>query len=1228
MNEDVNAKTFVVGLGASAGGINAFREFFSKVSSDSGMAFVVILHLSPDYESKLAELLQLTINIPVTQVRETVRIEPDHIYVISPNQSLTLEDGHLSVTVTRGHDERRAPIDIFFRTLAESQQSRAVSVVLSGTGSDGSMGLKRVKESGGLTIVQDPSEAEFADMPRNAIATGLVDFVLPVSEIPDRIVAYRQQLGRIRIQYDESVGITPDQSLIDLFTIIRLRTGHDFSNYKRGTILRRIERRMGLSEITELSHYVRFIREHPEETGKLLKDLLISVTNFFRDRDAFDVLESQIIPKLFEGKSNIGQVRIWVPACATGEEAYSIAMLLSEYCMKLAFPPAVLVFATDIDEGAIATAREGFFTDAEVADVSQERLRSFFIKEALGYRVRRELREMVLFAAHNVVKDPPFSHLDLISCRNLLIYLNRSAQEKLLQIFQFALHTGGFLFLGGAESVEAAPDLFVSEIKEHHIYRSRSIATRYSIPVTDVTSLAPMVKRTSEHHQALERATERLTFMELHQKLLEHYAPPSIVVNNNFDIIHISESAGRYLTIPGGEPSHNLLKLLRPELRVEVRTALYQASQSLTSIEARGLKVEFDGKQEEINLKVRPARSDVDSTHGLFLVLFEPVSSLIQDRSEEVVPIDPSALKLEDELLKVKAQLTATIEQYEIQQEELRSSNEELQAMNEELRSSAEELETSKEELQSVNEELTTVNHELKVKIEELSKSNNDFQNLMASTEIGTIFLDRALRVKLFTPNAREIFNLISGDVGRPLLDITNKLHVPNILEDLEKVLKSLQTIEREIQTLSGDWFLMRVLPYRTTEDRIDGVVLTFLNITEHKRSQARERASEEYMKLVIESVKDYAIFTVSTDRRIATWNSGAERVFGYRESEIIGQSSDILFMPEDRNRGVPEMEMTTAEKEGRASDERFHLRKDGTRIYCSGVMAPLRGGELKGFVKIAQDLSEQKRAHEELRRTRDELEHRVRERTFELERANELLRVQVKERAAAEERARALLRQVVTVQEEERLRIARDLHDQLGQQLTALRLNLELLSEDCRGNEKLKSRIALLKAAAETIDSEVDFLAWELRPSALDELGLIAAIERFIVEWSKHFGVTAQFHSNGMDGVRLAPKAEINLYRIIQEALNNIHKHAAAVRVDILLERRGKRAVLIIEDDGRGIEPEKLTADGAQGLGLIGMRERAGLIGGSLEIESTPGKGTTIFVRVPIEDNSKESNE
>jgi two-component system CheB/CheR fusion protein len=1216
---DGPSPALVVGLGASAGGIRALSEFFAHVDPAEPLAYVVILHLSPDHESRLAEILQQTAPFEVTRVDGVTRINSGQAYVISPNLNLRIQDGMLVAQPVQHLEERKAPVDLFFRTLADGFGARSVAVVLSGTGPNGSNGLKRVKEHGGLTIVQDPSEAEFPDMPNNSIATGLVDYVMPVAGIPQRIAEYRARLAALpdavaadppQVSEDEAATLhgRTTHEWRDILTLLRVRTGQDFSNYKPATIRRRVERRLTVLGLTSLAEYAQLMREHPDEALLLMKELLISVTNFFRDPESYEVLEQRVLPVLFNNRDGSDQIRIWCAGCATGEEAYSLAMLFAERAATIVDSPAIQVFATDLDERAIATGREGLYSDADVADLSPARLARFFQREAGGYRVSRDLREMVLFAHHNVIRDPPFSHLDLVSCRNLLIYLNRTIQERLVSTFHFALRPGGFLFLGTSEAADGNPDLFVPVDKNAHVYESRTVASRPALPLAERV-LPPM--RPFPPAPEARPGGERISPGELHLRLLEQFSPPSLVVNEEYTLLHISPGAAPFMQMPAGEPSRDVFKLVHKDLRADLRTALHLAGRERRAIDISGVRMQTTDGARTLRITAKPVLREDAPVRGYFLVVLdEEPAGIVPDGSMRMTsPAEPESRQLSDELAWLKAQLRSTIEQYETHAEDARAANEELQAMNEELRSAAEELETSKEELQSVNEELTTVNQELKIKIEELGLSNNDFQNLINATDIAAIFLDRGLRVKLSTPRAQGIFNLLTTDIGRKLSDITSRLLYEDIQTDMLQVLDRLQTIEREVQTTEGRWYMMRILPYRTADDRIEGLAMTFHDITARHHAEEQLRAGEERLRLLIDSASDYAIFTFSEAGIVDSWNTGAERMFGYAGDEIIGQAADLLFTPEDREADVPGHEMATAREKGRALDERWHQRKDGTRFYCSGVTTRLGDGEHAGFAKIARDLTSRRQAELTLAQMHVELEDRVDERT-------EQLRSEIQHRTAAQEEVSQMLRRLVTAQEDQRRRISRDLHDHLGQQLTALRLALERHHASCGGGamEEL-DRAQQLTA---NIDAAVDFLAWELRPTVLDDLGLAAALSRYLEEWSDHHGVAFRFHGRGAISGRLAPEVEITFYRVAQESLNNVVKHARASCVDVILERREEEVRLIVEDDGAGFDVAA-SGIGRGGIGLAGMRERASLIGATLHVESTPDKGTTVFLSYPI---------
>ncbi|XUK68265.1 protein-glutamate O-methyltransferase [Pseudomonas yamanorum] len=838
-----------------------------------------------------------------------------------------------------------------------------------------------------MTLAQSPDDAEYDSMPKAAIETGLVDLVLPVAEMAQKLLELWSNSRQIRLPTaddpeihtippaSEQEAIDAERLLSKILGQLRAGSGYDFKHYKRATVLRRIERRMQVTSQSTLHGYSDYLHAHPKENKALLGDMLIGVTNFFRDREAFEALERDVLPQLIKHDATLkgtNEIRVWSAGCSTGEEAYTLAMLVNDQIQVESSSSKLQVFATDIDERAISAGRLGSYPEAIITDVPPPRLRQYFIKENQHYRIRKELRERVLFAQHSLLSDPPFSKIDLIACRNLLIYLDREVQREILEMFHFALRPGGFLFLGTSESADICTDLFAPLDKKNRIYRALSGA---SAPRRTPTISRLGSFRAAQETQALPPVrSKRKAFADIHLRAIAHSAPPSIVVDRQGDILHTTDHAVRFLRYVSGEVSHSLISLIEPTLRLEARTALFQAIQSGKVVKSGLIEVPLGNENSSLRLEIRPY-DDEESGEQIFLVLF--LESEIAALSGGELIVDPAEnhvlANLEGELHRTKLQLQETIEHSEISEEELKAANEEMQAVNEELRSATEELETSKEELQSINEELMTVNHELKTKVDETDKVNDYLTNLIASTDIATVFVDRSLRIKWFTPAATEIFSMLPVDTGRSLLDITHRLHYEDLAQDASSVFESLSVIEREVSSSDGRCFIARLLPYRSNEDHIDGTVLTFIDITKRRATEEELRLSEERMRLVAESALDYAIIVQDDAGVVTSWNKGAEMIFGYTKQEAEGKYFDFLFSDEDKFSGIPEWELKEAQRYGSADDERWMVRKGGERFFCSGKVSVLKGQNFQGFVKLARDLTGQKRQQElQLKRLSD----------------------------------------------------------------------------------------------------------------------------------------------------------------------------------------------------------------------------------------------------------------
>lgn len=946
----------IVGIGASAGGLSAFEAFFAGMPTDTdpGMAFVLVQHLAPDYKSILTDLIRRFTRMQVFEVQDGMTVQPNCAYIIPPNRDMAFLNGTLQLmepVSPRGH---RLPIDFFFRSLAQDQHERAICIVLSGTGSDGTLGVRAIKGEGGMVMAQKPASTEYDGMPRSAIATGLVDYELPPAEMAAQLIFYvARAFGKLPLP---TVTAAPqsDSALKKIFVLLRSLTGHDFSLYKPSTIHRRIERRMAVHQIASIHDYLKYSQQTPVEVEALFRDLLIGVTNFFRDPDAFKTLEEQVIPALFADKHPRNVVRVWSAGCSTGEEAYSIAILLAERQANMKKSFTVQVFATDIDSRSIATARAGLYPASIAANISTERLARFFTVEADGsfYRIHKSIRDMLIFSEQDLIKDPPFSKLDLICCRNLMIYMGVELQKKLIPLFHYALNRDGFLFLGNSESVGEFSNLFTVFDRNSKLYQSKSdlhsaqrlALGRFLPPMTAIEAAIPRIagRTNSAGKLPLRELTE--------QALLQQLAPASVLVNGQGDILYLYGRTGLYLEPVAGEVGiSNVLKMAREGLRRDLTTALHKAASTREIVNCPGLRVKTNGNFTVVDLTVRPLTTTISEV-PLFLVILENGPMLHVEQLQNVLAeVDSTELDdqrivaLKRELQAKEEYLQTANEELETSNEELKSSNEEMQSVNEELQSTNEELETSKEELQSLNEELATVNVELQTKVSDLSRVNNDMNNLLAGTGIGTIFVDYQLRILRFTPAVTEITNLILSDVGRPVNHIvSNLVGYDRLVADIHAVLDSLMAKEMEVQTRSGEWFTMRILPYRTIDNMIEGAVITFVNISEIVRTREALRKANDLVRLavIVRDAND-AITMQDLEGRILAWNQGAVRMYGWSEAAALSMNVRDL-IPEGLRQQALAMVGQLSHAEILVPYRTQRICKDGTVLDVSMISTAL----------------------------------------------------------------------------------------------------------------------------------------------------------------------------------------------------------------------------------------------------------------------------------------------
>jgi two-component system, chemotaxis family, CheB/CheR fusion protein len=868
----------IVGIGASAGGLAALGEFFTPAPLDIGVAFVVVSHQPSGHVSLLPDLLQKHTAMPVVEATDGMRVAPNHVYLSTPGRTLAMLQGALHVMDPDSDGRVALPIDYFFRSLADDQGDRAIGVILSGTGTDGTLGLKAIKAHAGMTMAQEPRAAKYAGMPESAIRSGVVDYVRPAGSMVEQIRTFLTGVAGRDAQ--RLAGDSP--ALARIFVALRDRTGHDFSVHKAGTSRRRIERRMNVHQIETIEEYLRYLQVDPQEIDALFRELLIGVTSFFRDSAALDALAGKGLPKLLDSRPDGTDVRVWVPGCSTGEEAYSLAILLREYLGAQERSLRVQIFATDLDRAAIETARAGVYPSGIVTDLTPERLRRWFVQEDSHYRVKKDIRDLVIFAPHDLLTDPPFTKLDLLSCRNLLIYLESRAQRRLVPLFHYALKPAGLLFLGASESIDRHEDLFATVDRKWKIFRRvnarRQVLEGFPIGrgKTRPVEAPPADRREVPETPVLATLVERM--------LLKRSGQSGVVVDKRGETLYVAGRAGEYLEPAAGEPTHHLLKVAREGLRHDLTAVLREAAKTRREAVRRGVRVTINGGIRFVNIAVTPITGP-KPLRGLFLVTFETVPSAgprrLRGRDRRTArSARPAREALVDELRDTKQRLQHSLEETRAYNEELTSANEELQSANEELQSGNEELETGREEMQSLNEELATVNAELRAKVDDLGDAQSDLQNLLNSTDTATVFLDADLNIKRFTPAARNVANLIVSDLGRPLSDIASKLEGPPLMDDAREVLQSLVSRAREIRSPEGTWYLMRALPYRTVTNTIGGVILTFSDVTAIKQAEVILREAQAYFESIVQTVRA-PLVVLDREFRVVSANGAFYHTFG-----------------------------------------------------------------------------------------------------------------------------------------------------------------------------------------------------------------------------------------------------------------------------------------------------------------------------------------------------------
>jgi two-component system CheB/CheR fusion protein len=1299
----------IVGIGCSAGGLDAMSELLRALPDNAGMAYVIVQHMDPKHDSMLYSILARVTKMPVSQVEDGVEVRPDQVYVIPPNAQMWIEDGHLKLTKRPDSVAQYLPVDRFFESLAQDQHSLAIGVVLSGVGSDGTAGLRAIKAAGGVTFAQDEQSAKFSGMPVSAAQSGSVDFVMPVKKMAEELSRTgTHPLVRNTPREDTQLpGESENGNFARILRVLRTTSGVEFSLYKPSTLRRRIARRMVLRRAQNLGEYVTYLTEHPAEAHSLFEDILIHVTGFFREPEVFDALPHTVFHNIVRNASPGEPIRFWVPGCSSGEEAYSLAIELLEYLGEKASETRIQIFGTDVSTHNIERARAGIYPEASVLDISPQRLRRFFTKADRGYQIAKSIRDMCIFARHDLAKDPPFSRLDLVSCRNVLIYLGPVLQKRVMNVFHYALKPGGYLLLGKSETISTYSNLFTLEDKRHKIYARKDTFPHYPMP-----DMLGIDQQTRQHAGGIKPGETNPTFdlrREAERILLDRFTPPGFLVDGNMQILHFQGDVSPFLKPSTGEPSFDLVKMIRPDLVLEARKAVFEAKKRLVPVRRPNVKYGQDGREREIGIEAIPVRGRDENALDFMLLLVDQSPRPAEAPAEFGPRGDDEAARVRSELESTREYLRSVIQDYEASNEELRAANEEVLSSNEELQSTNEELETAKEELQSANEELTTLNEELQNRNAELTQLASDLSNVLVGVEIPIVILDSDRRIRRYTPAAERMLNLIPSDIGRPITNIKPNLDLPDLDRIFEQAMRQKAPVEYEVRDQQGRWYALRLRPYGVAEGEADAILMALVDIDVAKRASAA----------IVEQMRE-PLVVVDADFRIVTANPAfyksfnlkpavseghdlfevGSRLFDFPRMHVLfeevmpsGASVDNFmiehnfrgigartlslkarYLSRDRDRPPTVLitindltELKSAEQYKQDADRwMWHTFEDSVvptcvltpdrryvrvnRAFCRfsgytrGALAGKdvaevsftddrklvrhrfeeaiaadsvhyeqrfrhrNGAELWGFVSAAAvkddsgaplyilcqivDITERK-----------QFEHRLDEREAVL--------------MMHQAKLRALAGRLIHEREQAVRAVAREAHDTFAQDAVASAMKLAAIEDKLDGlpaatKKAVGARVKEMRELAEGIHS----FARRIHPSHLEELGLPAALKMEIDKFSKQYGISIKLREKGTQ--RTIPKdIALAVFRVCQESLHNIARHARAKNVKVSLTTSPVEVAMVIRDDGDGFDinrPKKKA-----GLGLLAMEERIRQVNGVFEITSVPGKYTEIEVHVPL---------